>query len=96
MSKLALERGVSGLVVDGAVRDADAIEELGFPVFAAGIVPTPPGRDVIGEVGVEIECAGRQVSPGDYVYGDGVVVVSAAVHDEVVARALDVLAAEKA
>jgi RraA family protein len=92
LSKIALERGVAGLVVDGAVRDADGIEELGFPVFAAGVVPTPPGRDVLGEVGIPIECAGRVVAPGDIVYGDGdgVVVVSASVHDEVVARALAV------
>jgi 4-hydroxy-4-methyl-2-oxoglutarate aldolase len=98
MSKLALERGVAGLVVDGAVRDADGIEELGFPVFAAGVVPTPPGRDVLGEVGVEIECAGRLVTPGDVVYGDGdgVVVVPAAIHDDVVVRARDAMAAEKA
>ena len=89
MSRLALERGVAGLVVDGAVRDADGIEELRFPVFAAGVVPTPPGRDVLGEVGHPIECAGRLVSPGDFVYGDGdgVVVVPAALHDEVVAKA---------
>ena len=59
LSKVALERGLAGLVVDGAVRDADGIEELGFPVFAAGIVPNGPGKDVFGEVGVPIECAGR-------------------------------------
>ena len=36
MSKLALDRGVAGIVIDGAVRDVDGIEALGFPVFAAG------------------------------------------------------------
>ena len=34
--QLALDRGVAGVVVDGAVRDVDEIEALGFPVFAAG------------------------------------------------------------
>jgi 4-hydroxy-4-methyl-2-oxoglutarate aldolase len=98
LSKLALERGLAGLVVDGAVRDADGIEELGFPVFAAGIVPNGPGKDVYGEVGVPIECAGRRVEPGDFVYGDGdgVVVVPAGIHDEVVAKARILLAEEAA
>src|SRR4051812_38495904 len=31
MSGLALERGVAGVVVDGAVRDREGIEALGFP-----------------------------------------------------------------
>ena len=64
LSKVALDRGLAGLVVDGAVRDADGIEELGFPVFAAGIVPNGPGKDVYGEVGIPIECAGRRVRAG--------------------------------
>src|SRR5690242_10491794 len=71
MSALALERGIAGVVVDGAVRDVEGIEALGFPVFAAAIVPTgPAGRDQPGEQGVEITCGGRAVRPGDFVYGD--------------------------
>ena len=90
MAKLALERGIAGLVVDGAVRDAEGIEELGFPVFAAGITPTPPRHEQEGELGVPVECGGLTVRPGDVVYGDrdGVVVVPAELHDEVLARAL--------
>jgi 4-hydroxy-4-methyl-2-oxoglutarate aldolase len=84
----ALERAVAGLVVDGAIRDADGIERLGFPVFAAGAVPTPPRRDRAGEVGIPVRCGGIDVRPGDYVYGDrdGVVVVPAELHDEILAR----------
>lgn len=98
LSKVAVERRLAGLVVDGAVRDADGIEELGFPVFAAGIVPNGPGKDVFGEIAVPIECAGRRVEPGDFVYGDGdgVVVVPAGIHDEVAARARIQLAEEAA
>ena len=77
LSKLALERGIAGLVVDGAVRDVAEIERLGFPVFAIAAVPTPPVRTVEGETGVGIECGGLRVAPGDLVFGDadGVVVV---------------------
>ena len=84
----ARERGLAGVVVDGAVRDLDEIEALGFPVFAAAVVPTPPSREREGELGVDISCGGLTVRPGDYVYGDrdGVVVVPAELHDEFVAR----------
>jgi len=89
VSARAQERGVAGAVVDGAVRDLDEIETLGFPVFAAAVVPTPPLREREGEIGVEISCGGLTVRPGDHVYGDrdGVVVVPAELHDELVARA---------
>ncbi len=88
LSKLALERGIAGVVIDGAIRDVDEIEALGFPVFAAAVVPTPPQRDRAGEIGVTVTCGGLTVSPGDYVYGDadGVVVVPAGLHDEILGR----------
>ena len=88
MSKLALERRIAGLVVDGAIRDRDGIEALGFPVFAAGSVPTPPVREGSGELDVPVTCGGLEVRPGDLVYGDadGVVVVPREQHDEIVAR----------
>jgi 4-hydroxy-4-methyl-2-oxoglutarate aldolase len=88
MSQLGLERGLAGLVVDGAVRDRDGIEALGFPVFAAGSVPTPPARERRGELDVPVVCGGLEVRPGDLVYGDsdGVVVVPYERHDEIVAR----------
>lgn len=71
---------------------------LRFPVFAAGVVPTPPRRELVGEVGVPIECAGRMVAPGDAVYadGDGVVIVPARIHDDLVARARIALESELA
>jgi regulator of RNase E activity RraA len=89
MSKLALERGIAGIVVDGAVRDVAAIQALGFPVFAAGRTPTPPVRELPGELGVPITCGGIRVSPGDQVHGDadGVVVIAAEDYDALLARA---------
>jgi RraA family protein len=91
MARLALGRGVAGLVVDGAVRDAAGIEELGFAVFATGVTPTPPRRDEEGEVDVPVMCGGLTVRPGDLVYGDrdGVVVVPAERHDEILGRVLE-------
>lgn len=88
LSLRAQERGVAGLVIDGAVRDVALIEELGFPVFAVASSPTGPQTDLAGEVGSIIECGGLWVEPGDLVVGDadGVVVVGAAMVDDVVVR----------
>jgi RraA family protein len=92
MCSLALERGLAGIIVDGAVRDVEGIEALGFPVFAAGITPTPPaGRERPGELGIAVACGDLTVRPGDVVYGDrdGVVVVPAELHDEILDSALE-------
>ncbi len=88
VSARARERGLAGAVVDGAIRDVDEIEALGFPVFAAAVVPTPPQRELAGEIGVTVTCGGRTVNPGDWVVGDadGVVVVPAGDHDEILGR----------
>jgi regulator of RNase E activity RraA len=98
LSSLACERGIAGLVIDGAVRDLAEIEELRFPVFAAGVVPTPPIRDGGGgETGTSIICGGIAVSPGDLVVGDddGVVVVPRDEVDELVTRARELDAVER-
>jgi RraA family protein len=85
MSALAQSKGIAGLVVDGAVRDAAGIADLGFPVFAITSVPTAPAQEARGELGSEIVCGGVRVRPGDVVYGDadGVVVVPRELHDEI-------------
>jgi 4-hydroxy-4-methyl-2-oxoglutarate aldolase len=77
MSLQAQERGVAGVVIDGAVRDVAQVAELGFPLFAMTSVPTGPRTDLDGELGGAITCGGRRVEPGDLVVGDddGVVVI---------------------
>jgi RraA family protein len=88
MSLLALERGLAGVVVDGAVRDIEAIEALGFPVFAVATVPSAPHAELEGEVGVPIACGDVAVVPGDVVVADadGVVVLPNAVSGDVLDR----------
>ena len=88
MSLLAQERGIAGVVVDGAVRDVALIEALGFPVFAVTSVPTAPRTELEGDVDVPIVCADRKVEPGDLIVGDadGVVVLPRASADDVLRR----------
>jgi 4-hydroxy-4-methyl-2-oxoglutarate aldolase len=78
LSTAAKARGARGAVVDGLVRDVGKIEELGFPVFAAGIKPVDSmGRGIVTAYNVPVECGEVLVQPGDFVFGDrdGIVVV---------------------
>ena len=69
--------GIAGVVIDGAVRDSLEIDEMGYPVFAAGTNPNGPTKNVPGRIGHPVQCGGVTVHPGDFILGDadGVVVV---------------------
>lgn len=67
----AKKRGLAGVVIDGAVRDVDALRQFGFPVYAAGITPKGPYKDGPGEINVPVCCGGIVVNPGDIIVGDG-------------------------
>ncbi len=77
MSQQAVALGVVAVVIDGAVRDSEAIRALGFPMFAAGLNPNGPTKSVAGRLNHPISIAGVTVRPGDLVVGDadGVTVV---------------------
>jgi regulator of RNase E activity RraA len=69
--------GLAGVVIDGAARDTLEIEEMGFPVFAAGTNPNGPTKNVPGRIGHPVSVGGVTVRSGDFVLGDadGVVVI---------------------
>jgi 4-hydroxy-4-methyl-2-oxoglutarate aldolase len=71
MSQQAVALGVAGVVVDGAVRDAQAIRELGLPMYAAGLNPNGPTKSVSGRLNHPISVGGVTVRPGDLLVGDG-------------------------
>ncbi|MEM8687042.1 MAG: RraA family protein [Pseudomonadota bacterium] len=78
MALAAQQRGLAGMVVDGAVRDADEITRLGFALFARGLSIRGPAKNGPGSVGKPISLGGVAISSGDIVVGDrdGVVVLA--------------------
>ena len=66
----AVRRKLGGMVIDGAVRDANAIRCGSFPVFAAGVTHRGPYKDGPGEINVPIAIDGMVVCPGDLIIGD--------------------------
>ncbi len=87
-----INKGVAGVVIDGAVRDVDDIRRLNFPVFSASIMPNAGEPKGFGEINAEIQCGGQVVKPGDFIVGDdnGVVVIPKERGYEVARRAVEV------
>jgi 2-keto-4-pentenoate hydratase/2-oxohepta-3-ene-1,7-dioic acid hydratase in catechol pathway/regulator of RNase E activity RraA len=87
----ALARGASGIVTDGGLRDVDAVARLEIPTYYAAAHPAVLGRLHFPlESNVPVACGGALVIPGDVIVGDGdgVLVIPAAMAEEVAADAL--------
>lgn len=71
--------GVTGLVIDGGVRDVTALEAHGFAVFSTTIALRGATKQEPGSVGGPVRVGGVEISTGDWVVGDadGVTVVPA-------------------
>ncbi len=66
----ATARGVAGVVINGAIRDAAYIRAQHVPVFAAGVTHRGPYKNGPGEINVPIAIGGMVIEPGDLVIGD--------------------------
>jgi 4-hydroxy-4-methyl-2-oxoglutarate aldolase len=77
LTAAALKAGVAGLVIHGAVRDAEAIVATGFPVFCRGLSIKGTGKVHAGKINVPVCIGDVLIRPGDIVVGDrdGLVVV---------------------
>jgi RraA family protein len=77
IGEIMVNAGVVGAVVDGAVRDVQALSELGLAVYARAVTPAGPFKDGPGTIGAPVAVGGVVVTAGDVLVGDsdGVVVV---------------------
>jgi 4-hydroxy-4-methyl-2-oxoglutarate aldolase len=90
MGGLAQNRGIRGMIVDGAGRDTDELEDIGWPIWTRAITPRGThtmfsGRKDELSINVPIACGGVPVNPGDFIVADlmGVVVIPLARAEEV-------------
>ncbi len=86
-------KGIEGVVVYGAVRDADEIKRIDYPIFARRIVPNAGEPKGFGEINVEINIEGVKIKPGDWIVGDesGIAVIPKEKIIEIANRAVDVM-----
>ncbi len=70
MSSLAERNGAAGMVIYGAIRDADALANSSFPVYASSVTHRGPYKNGPGEINVPVVIGDAVVNPGDIIIGD--------------------------
>ena len=92
----AIQRGLDGVVIDGAIRDSGDIVKLGFPAFSRLVMPNAGEPKGFGEIGIPIRIGNQKIEPGDWLLGDddGVTVLPQKMAVEYANRAMDVLEKE--
>ncbi|MFE1309204.1 RraA family protein [Streptomyces sp. NPDC058755] len=95
---VARRRGVAAFVADGLIRDLAEVRELGFPVFARGVIPIPGAKQAVRPLNEPVRCGGVRIEAGDVVVADeeGVVAVPAARRAEILQAARAKLVKEAA
>jgi len=92
----AIQKKLSGVVIEGAIRDVPEIVKLKFPAYARLITPTAGEPRGFGEIGIPIRIGGVSIFTGDWLVGDedGIVVIPQKKAVEIANRAMDVLERE--
>ena len=94
----AKTQGLSGAIVDGAVRDVNTIRDIGFPVWCKGGTPkTGKYRMEAIEINGPVTIHDVVVEPGDFVVADdsGICFIPPELVDSILEKALATQAAEE-
>ncbi|MCP4264104.1 MAG: bifunctional hexulose-6-phosphate synthase/ribonuclease regulator [Candidatus Brocadiaceae bacterium] len=92
----AIQRGLAGVVVNGAIRDSFEIRKLQFPAFSKLVMPNAGEPKGFGEIGVPINISGIAINDGDWIVGDsdGLIVIPKREAKEMANHAIDWLEKE--
>ena len=98
VASLAKGVGIAGFIVDGVIRDSQAMIAMGFPVFSRGTTVAAGVKNGGGQVNVPVAIGGVSVQPGDYIVADadGVVVIAQADIAHIIAKAEDKILKDEA
>jgi 3-hexulose-6-phosphate synthase/6-phospho-3-hexuloisomerase len=91
-SESCIQRGIAGVIINGAIRDVDSIRALKFPSYAKIITPTAGEPKGFGEIGVAIKIGQIVIQQGDWIVADdnGIVRIPSNRVAEIANRAMDV------
>jgi RraA family protein len=70
MVQIGIWKQLSGVVIEGAIRDVAGIAQLALPCYARGVTHRGPYKDGPGEINVPVSIGGMVIQPGDIVVGD--------------------------
>ena len=78
LAEKAVANGWNGFVINGCVRDVEALAKLPLGVKALAACPMKTEKLGVGEMDVEVSFAGITFSPGQWLYADanGVIVAN--------------------
>lgn len=97
LSTSAKARGARGAVIDGLVRDSQAIMAMQFPTFVSGFTPADSkGRLDVSATRIVIEIGSVVVHDGDLIVADhdGCLAVPQEIEEEVIAKAMEKVSGE--
>lgn len=92
----AIQKGLAGVVINGAIRDSFEISQLKFPAFIKLVTPHAGEPKGFGEIGAPVKIGSVRIETGDWILGDddGLVLLPKAMAVEYANRAMDVLEKE--
>lgn len=70
MCSWAMKKKLGGIIVNGAVRDIEALSQLDFPVYYKSVSPNGPYKNGPGEVNSSLAINNQVINPGDLIVGD--------------------------
>ncbi len=78
IASLAAENGWEGMVIYGAVRDVDLLDELDIGIQALVSIPVGADGECIGNIDVPVNFGGVTFLPEDHLYADNTGVIISA------------------
>lgn len=70
LAEKAAKNGWAGIIINGCIRDVNAIGETDLGVQALGTHPMKTDKRGLGDLNVEVSFGGVTFRPGEYVYAD--------------------------
>lgn len=70
MAQRAIDNGWTGVIINGFVRDSDALASMDVGVLALGTCPRRSRKNGDGATSVPVTFGGCLIEPGDYLYAD--------------------------
>ncbi|UZU44128.1 ribonuclease E activity regulator RraA [Pasteurella multocida] len=70
LAQLAVDNGWEGIIVYGAVRQIQQLEEMDIGIHALAPIPVGADKQNIGKIDVPVNFGGVTFFPEDYVYAD--------------------------
>lgn len=95
MTTIMKKLGTVGVVTDGAVRDLEQVEKIGFHFFSSTVVVSHGDLKIV-DINIPVEIAGATIKPGDLIHADinGVVVIPMEIAKDVAGAAQKILQRE--